>query len=322
MHYLVTGGAGFIGSHLSERLLAGGHRVTIVDDFSTGRKENLQGVAKNPDCNVIVGDICDRALLGKVFRDSPDVVVHLAAAVGVATIIEHPLRSLRTNIEGTLNVLEESCSAGSIRTVILASTSEVYGKNENIPFAEENDIVLGATTTRRWGYACSKALDEFLGLAYFQEKKLPVVIVRLFNTIGLRQTGRYGMVIPRFISQALAGKPLTVYGDGRQTRCFTDVSDVTGALVELSLAQGLAGNVFNIGGREETAILDLAKKIKKLCRSSSPIKHISPEKVYADGFEDMRRRLPDLSRLEQAIGYAPRVTLDDALRKIIAGFRE
>ncbi len=322
MHYLVTGGAGFIGSHLCEHLLEAGCRVTIVDNFSTGRRENISRIQDNPACAVVTGDVCDPAILKEVLRFRPEMVIHLAAAVGVRTIIEHPLRSLKTNIEGTLNVLDAALSAGKC-PVIIASTSEVYGKNDNIPFAEENDIVLGSTATRRWGYACSKALDEFLGLAYFSEHGLPVTIVRLFNTIGPRQTGRYGMVVPRFIEQAFSGRAITVYGDGRQTRCFTYVSDVTGAIIRISTEHGLAGNVFNIGTREEIAIIDLARKIKTLCRSKSSIQNIPPEKVYADagGFEDMRRRVPDLSRVEQAIGYRPQVTLDEALRKIIEDFR-
>jgi len=319
MNYLVTGGAGFIGSHLCEYLAGKGHRVTVLDDLSTGSRDNLSRLQKNPEFQLVVDSVLNRPAVEELVREA-DVIFHLAAAVGVRTVIERSLHSLKTNIDGTANVLEAASS--SSRKVIFASTSEVYGKNENIPFAEENDIVLGATAIRRWGYACSKALDEFLALAYFTEQKVPVVIVRLFNTIGPRQTGRYGMVVPRFIGQALAGRPITIYGDGRQTRCFTYVSDVVDALYLLSGKNSVAGCVFNIGTREEISILQLAEKVKALCRSNSRITHISPEKVYLEGFEDMRRRVPDLTRVEKAIGYRPGVTLDEALRKIIASFKE
>ena len=315
MRYLVTGGAGFIGSYLCEFLLTEGHQVMAVDDLSTGRLQNVKAIRTHPSFQLFLDTVLNPEILDSIIFRS-DVVFHLAAAVGVRTIIENPLQSLKTNVEGTLNVLE--AAARHKRKVILTSTSEVYGKNENVPFSEENDIVLGSTATRRWGYACSKALDEFLALAYASEKKIPVIIVRLFNTIGPRQTGRYGMVVPRFIAQAMAGKPITVFGDGKQTRSFTYVSDVVEALYRFAAEQNIASGVFNIGTREEISIGDLAGKIKRLCRSDSRIIHVPLDKAYRDGFEDMRRRLPDLSRTEKAIGYSPKVSLDEALKKILA----
>jgi len=312
--YLVTGGAGFIGSHLAEFLVGRGRRVIVLDDLSTGRRENLATLTECGHFELVVGSVCEQALVRPLVARA-DVIFHLAAAVGVRVILEQPLASLKTNIEGTLVVLEEA--ARHACPVVLTSSSEVYGKNENIPFAEENDIVLGSTTIRRWGYACSKALDEFLAFAYHGDRGLPVTAARLFNTIGPRQTGRYGMVVPRFIDQALAGEPLTVYGDGMQTRCFTYVSDVVEALYRLSLEPAAAGRVLNIGTREETTILELARKVRRLCRSKSRIQHIPLDKAYARGFEDMRRRVPDLARIEALIGYRPRVTLDEALEKII-----
>ena len=318
MKYLITGGAGFIGSHLCEYLLSHGHQVTALDDLSTGSLENIKSIQTNSGFQLVVDSVLNRSALESLVSKA-DIICHLAAAVGVKNIIENPLQSLKTNVEGTLNVLEAAVLSG--QRVILTSTSEVYGKNENIPFSEENDLVLGPTTIRRWGYACSKALDEFLALAYFSEKKVPVVIGRLFNTIGPRQTGRYGMVVPRFVGQALTGKPITVYGDGKQTRSFTYVSDVVEALYLLSQNKNIIGGVFNIGTREEITIQELAEKVKTLCRSNSRIVHLPPEEVYRDGFEDMRRRLPDLSRIKEAIGYFPKVNLDEALKKVIASFK-
>jgi UDP-glucose 4-epimerase len=318
MKYLITGGAGFIGSHLCEYLLLQGHQVTALDDLSTGSLENIKPIQTNPGFQLVAGTVLNRSVLENLVSQA-DIVCHLAAAVGVKNIIENPLQSLKTNVEGTLNVLEAAVPSG--QRVVLTSTSEVYGKNENIPFSEENDMVLGSTTVRRWGYACSKALDEFLALAYFSEKKVPVVIGRLFNTIGPRQTGRYGMVVPRFVGQALAGKEITVFGDGKQTRSFTYVSDVVEALHLLSQKENITGGVFNIGTGEEITIQGLAEKIKMLCRSNSGIVHLPPEEAYRDGFEDMRRRLPDLSRIKKAIGYSPKINLDEALKKVIASFK-
>ncbi|MCX5641804.1 MAG: GDP-mannose 4,6-dehydratase [Candidatus Omnitrophica bacterium] len=319
MKYLVTGGAGFIGSHLCEYLLARGHQVTALDDLSTGSLENIKSIKTNPGFQLVVDTVLNHSVLAGLVSGA-DIICHLAAAVGVKNIIENPLQSLKTNVEGTLNVLEAAVPSG--QRVVLTSTSEVYGKNENVPFSEENDMVLGPTTIRRWGYACSKALDEFLALAYFSEKKVPVVIGRLFNTIGPRQTGRYGMVVPRFVGQALAGEEITVYGDGKQTRSFTYVSDVVAALYLLSQNKNIIGGVFNIGNTEEITIRELAEKVKMLCRSDSRIVHLPMEEAYRDGFEDMRRRLPDLSRIKEAIGYSPKVNLDEALKKVIASFRE
>ncbi len=317
MRYLVTGGAGFIGSHLCEFLLKEGHQVIALDDLSTGSLQNVKALCKNPSFQLFIDTVLNPEILDAlVFR--VDIVFHLAAAVGVRTIIENPLQSLKTNVEGTLHTLE--AAARYKRKVILTSTSEVYGKNENIPFSEENDIVLGSTTIRRWGYACSKALDEFLGLAFASQRNIPVVIVRLFNTIGPRQTGRYGMVVPRFIAQAKAGKPITVFGDGKQARAFTYISDVVEALYRFSIQKEITGGVFNIGTKEEISIGELAKKIKALCHSDSRIVHIPLNRAYRDGFEDMRRRLPDLSRAEKAIEYSPKVSLDEALKKIIASW--
>ncbi|HNQ35182.1 MAG TPA: GDP-mannose 4,6-dehydratase [bacterium] len=318
MRYLITGGAGFIGSHLTEHLLPAGHRVTVLDDLSTGRLKNLEAVKHHPNLQILVDSILNRPVLERLVGEA-DAVFHLAAAVGVRTVIEQPLQSLRTNVEGTCNLLE-ACAAAR-RKIVLASTSEVYGKNENVPFAEENDIVLGATTIRRWAYACSKALDEFFALAYAAEAGLPVIIVRLFNTIGPRQTGRYGMVVPRFVRQALEGRPITIYGDGRQSRCFTCVSDVIEALGRLVESPAAVGGVFNIGSREEVTIEDLARRIRTLCKSRSPLVHLDPEQDYKEGFEDMRRRVPDLTRLEATIGYRPRVSLETALKQIIADFK-
>jgi len=317
MKYLVTGGAGFIGSHLVEFLLTRGHSVIALDDLSTGSLENLKAIQRNPSFELVIDTVLNKPILERLSAKSEG-VFHLAAAVGVRTVIEHPLSSLRTNVEGTTNVLESSVVFG--RKVLLTSTSEVYGKNEDAPFKEEDNLIIGPTFIRRWGYACSKALDEFLAQAYFLEKKVPIIIARLFNTIGPRQTGRYGMVVPKFISQALSGKPITIYGDGKQSRCFTYVSDVVEALYLLFRKEGLAGGVFNIGTREEVTINELARKIKRFCHSDSPIIHIAPDKVYQEGFEDMRRRVPDLSRIEEAIGYRPKVKLNEALKRIIASY--
>lgn len=315
-HCLVTGGAGFVGSHLCELLVARGDRVTVLDDLSTGCRENLAGLAGRPGFELVIGSVRDPDCLRPLVRRAT-AVFHLAAAVGVRTIVEKPLDSLLTNIEGTQNVLAAAADAGG-RPVLITSSSEVYGKNENIPFAEDNDLVIGATTIRRWGYACSKALDEFLAFAYAAEQGVPAVVTRLFNTIGPRQTGRYGMVVPRFVGQALAGEPLTVFGDGRQTRCFTYVADVAAALAVLIGHPAAVGGVFNIGTRDEISIIDLARKVKRACNSASPIRLVAPEDAYGPGFEDMRRRVPDLERIERLIGYRPRVSLDEALARIIA----
>jgi UDP-glucose 4-epimerase len=311
---LITGGAGFIGSHLAEELLERGWRVCILDDLSTGDRQNVQGLLGREDVRFVEGTVLDRKVVQRLVNES-DVVFHLAAAVGVRYIIDHPLRSLQVNVQGTETVLEACLRAG--RQVLLASTSEVYGKNGNGSFHEEDDLVLGNTTTRRWGYACSKAMDEFFAMAYHRDKGLPVIIVRFFNTCGPRQTGRYGMVIPRFVRQALLGEPITVHGDGKQTRSFTDVSDAVGAVLDLIEHAGAVGQVFNIGNPEGITIEALAEKVKAMTGSPSPITYVPYDEAFADGFEDMRHRVPDISKIQSLIGFQPRVTLDELLRRVI-----
>ncbi|MBI2466502.1 MAG: GDP-mannose 4,6-dehydratase [Candidatus Rokubacteria bacterium] len=319
MKALLTGGAGFIGSHLTEALLAAGQDVVVLDDLSTGRLENLQGVQGHPRFTLAVGSVKDEALVQKLTADA-DVVYHLAAAVGVRLILERPVETIETNIVGTEMVLR--AAAHRLTRVVLASTSEVYGKNDRVPLSEDDDRILGPTTKSRWSYAGSKAIDEFLGLAYHRERGLPVVILRFFNTVGPRQTGRYGMVVPRFVRQALDGQPITVYGDGRQSRCFTDVEDAVRATIALSLSPEAPGHVFNVGAAEEVTIAQLAERVKALTGSPSSIVHVPYDEAYQPGFEDLRRRVPDLHKIERAIGYRPRVSLDETLRRVIAFLRE
>lgn len=314
MKALITGGAGFIGSHLAEELLRRGHRVLILDDLSTGSRENVELFVGRDDVRFVMGTVLEGRIVRSLVDDA-DVVFHLAAAVGVRYIIEHPLRTLQINVQGTETVLEACRWAG--RKVIIASTSEVYGKNGNGRFHEDDDLVLGNTTTRRWGYACSKALDEFLAMAYYRDKGLPVVVVRFFNTCGPRQTGRYGMVIPRFVRQALQGEPITVYGDGKQTRSFTYISDAVEAVLGLAEHPAAVGQVFNIGNPEGITIEGLAVKVKTLAGSSSPIRYIPYAEAFAGGFEDMLYRVPDISKIQGLIGYAPKVPLDEILRRVI-----
>jgi len=316
---LVTGGAGFIGSHLTEALLAAGQDVVVLDDLSTGRLENLQGVQGHSRFTLAVGSVKDEALVQKLTADA-DVVYHLAAAVGVRLILERPVETIETNIVGTEMVLR--AAAHRLTRVVLASTSEVYGKNDRVPLSEDDDRILGPTTKSRWSYAGSKAIDEFLGLAYHRERRLPVVILRFFNTVGPRQTGRYGMVVPRFVRQALDSQPITVYGDGRQSRCFTDVEDAVRATIALSLSPETPGHVFNVGAAEEVTIAQLAERVKALTGSPSPIVHVPYDEAYQPGFEDLRRRVPDLHKIERAIGYRPRVSLDETLRRVIAFLHE
>jgi UDP-glucose 4-epimerase len=319
MKALVTGGGGFIGSHLAEALLAEGHEVVVLDDLSTGRVENLQAVQGHPRFALSVGSVKDEGLVQKLAADV-DLVYHLAAAVGVRLILERPVETIATNIVGTEVVLR---AAAHRRTpVLLASTSEVYGKSERFPLAEDDDRVLGATTKSRWSYACSKAIDEFLALAYHRERGLPVVIVRYFNTVGPRQTGRYGMVVPRFVRQALAAEPITVYGDGGQSRCFTDVEDAVRATIALSTHPDAVGQVFNVGTPDEVTIGALAERVRVLTGSRSPIVHVPYDEAYQPGFEDLRRRVPDLRKAERVVGYRPRVPLDETLRRVIASVRE
>lgn len=314
MRVLITGGAGFIGSHLAEALLGGGHQVTVIDDLSTGSFDNIAHLKGLAGFRYTIDTVMNEPLLAELV-DQCDVVYHLAAAVGVRLIVEAPVRTLETNVHGTEVVLK--AAAKKQRTVVVASTSEVYGKSDAVPFREDGDIALGPTVKHRWAYACSKALDEFLALAYWKEKRLPVIIVRFFNTVGPRQTGRYGMVVPNFVRQALAGEPITVFGDGTQTRCFTYVGDVVGALTAIVTREEARGSVYNVGNTEEISILGLAERVKALTKSASPIVTIPYDQAYESGFEDMPRRLPDLTKIRALIGYEPRVSLDEILRLVI-----
>ena len=318
MRALITGGAGFIGSHLAEVLLNRGHEVWVVDNLATGSLENIAHLRGREDFHFVRGTITDLALVaGLVAR--VDIIYHMAAAVGVRLIIERPVETIETNILGTETLLR---LANERRTkVILASTSEVYGKNEKAPFSEEHDLVLGPTIKSRWSYACSKAIDEFLALAYWRQWNLPVVIVRFFNTVGPRQTGRYGMVIPNFVHQALSGDPITVFGDGNQSRCFTYVTDAVRAVVALAQCPDTVGQVFNIGSTDEITIAELALRVKKLTGSSSEIIYVPYDEAYEVGFEDMQRRVPDISKIQQVIGYSPSVTLDETLLAVIESHR-
>jgi UDP-glucose 4-epimerase len=315
MHVLVTGGAGFIGSHLSERLVSSGHRVTALDDFSTGRRENLAALAGNRNFELIEGTVLDRELVERLVGRA-DVVFHLAAAVGVKLIMEQPARSIRTNVNGTEEVLRAALDDKT--PVVIASSSEVYGKSCDLPFREDADLTLGATRNFRWSYACSKMLDEFLGLAWAFEAGLPVIIVRFFNTTGPRQTGRYGMVLPSFVQCALQGKPLTVHGSGEQTRCFGHVADAVEALVRLIATPAARGEVFNIGSDEEISIRALAEQVIAATRSGSRIVHVPHSEVYPEGFEDMERRRPDVSKLERMTGFRPRRPLSEIIADIVA----
>ena len=316
--YLVTGGAGFIGSHLIESLLAAGHRVFAIDDLSTGQARNLEPLRRHPNFHFARAKVTDSIILDRLSSQS-DVIIHLAAAVGVKLIVDHPVRTIETNVNGTEEVLKAALHYDC--RVLIASTSEVYGKGSRIPFAEDDDVLLGSTMKNRWAYAASKMIDEFLALAYHHEFGLPVTIFRLFNTVGPRQRGRYGMVIPRLVAQALAGEPMTVYGTGEQQRCFCDVRDVVEGIVGLAEHPEAVGRVFNIGSAEETSILQLAERIKKLAASSSPITRVPYDQAYSPGFEDMQRRVPDTSRIHGLTGWAPQRRLDEILRNVIAAHR-
>jgi UDP-glucose 4-epimerase len=311
---LITGGAGFIGSHLAERLLADGDEVTIIDDLSTGSRENFEHLTSHPKFHWVVDTILNRPVLEELMAPCR-MVYHLAAAVGVQYVIQNPLKSLQINIEGTNQVLELA-NLHRCR-VLVTSSSEAYGKSERIPFREDDDVILGATSVCRWGYAYSKAVDEFLSFAYYREKKLPVVAARLFNITGPRQTGAYGMVVPRFVKQALMEQPITVYGDGQQSRCFTHVSDAVEGIVSLARHPEAAGQVFNVGSDFEITIEELARQIKELAGSGSEIKYIPYEDAYERGFEDMARRLPDIGKIQQLTGYRPKVTLEEILKEVI-----
>jgi UDP-glucose 4-epimerase len=316
---LITGGAGFIGSHLSEALLETGHRVLVLDDLSTGSIDNIAHLKGREGFEYFIDTVNNEPLLAELI-DRSDVVFHLAAAVGVKLIVEQPVHTIETNVHGTEVVLKHANKKKKL--VIIASTSEVYGKSNDVPFHEESDLVLGPTPKHRWAYACSKAIDEFLALAYWKERKLPVIIVRLFNTVGPRQTGTYGMVIPNFVRQALAGEPITVFGDGTQTRSFSHVSDTVSALLKLVAEPKAVGQVINIGSTEEVTIRALAERVRELAGSQSPIKLVPYDEAYESGFEDMPRRVPDLSKLNGLVGVAPRYSLDDILTNVIEYFRK
>ena len=314
MKILITGGAGFIGSHLAERLLERGDEVCIIDDLSTGAIENIASIKNHPKFTYHIDTIRNYRLTAELV-DMCDIVYHLAAAVGVRLIVESPVNTIETNIRGTDIIL--SLAAKKRKRVVVTSTSEVYGKRDSVPFREDDDLVMGPTSKGRWSYACSKAIDEFLAIAYWKEKRVPTVIVRLFNTVGPRQTGRYGMVIPNFVQQALAEQDITVYGDGSQTRCFTHVDDVVGTLIQVAEHPRAVGEVYNIGSDHEVTILELARKIKKLTGSESRIVFKPYDEAYEEGFEDMMRRVPDISKIRALVGYKPRADLNDILASVI-----
>jgi UDP-glucose 4-epimerase len=318
MRYLLTGGAGFIGSHLADELLKRGHEVCVVDDLSTGSIENIKHLKAKKGFSYVI-DSCANVPVMAELVDSCDRIFHLAAAVGVKLIVESPVRTIETNVHLTEVML--TLANKKKRPILVASTSEVYGKSDQFPFREDGDLVLGATHKGRWSYACSKAIDEFLAIAYWKERKLPTVIVRLFNTVGPRQTGQYGMVIPNFIRQALAGTPITVYGDGQQSRCFTHVTDVVRGLISLVDSDRCYGQVFNIGNTSEITIGNLARQVKEMCQSKSEIVCVPYEEAYEQGFEDMRRRVPDISKIEGAIGWKPTIALPQVLKDVIEHFR-
>ena len=318
MRALITGGAGFIGSHLAELLLNQGHEVSVIDNLSTGAFDNIAHLKNDKRFHYTIDSITNELVLAELI-DQSDVVFHLAAAVGVKLIIEQPVRTIETNVHGTEVVLKHANKKKKL--VLITSTSEVYGKSVAAPFSENADLVLGPTTKHRWAYACSKAIDEFLALAYWKERKLPVVVVRLFNTVGPRQTGQYGMVIPTFVRQALAGQPITVYGDGSQSRSFTYVGDVVRALMRLVAAPRAVGGAFNIADGFEVTMLDLAERVKRLTHSDSPIITIPYEKAYEAGFEDTPRRVPDITKISRLIGYVPSIPLDDILIEVIGFFQ-
>jgi len=318
MKALITGGAGFVGSHLAERLLERGDEVHVIDDLSTGSIENIESLKGHPGFHYTIDTIMNEPVLAELV-DRVTVVFHLAAAVGVRLIVESPVNTIETNVHGTEKVLK--LANKKRKKVILTSTSEVYGKADTVPFREDGDLVMGPTSKGRWSYACSKAIDEFLALAYHKEKRLPIVVARLFNTVGPRQTGRYGMVIPNFVKQAVLGHPLTVHGDGSQTRCFTYVTDVVGQLVALAEDPRAVGEVFNVGNdHEEISMFELAKRVRSRAGSKSEIDLVPYEKAYEEGFEDMQRRVPDLSKLRALTGYEPQVPLDEILDRVVEYF--
>lgn len=314
MRVLITGGAGFIGSHLADAYLQQDCDVYVIDDLSTGKIENIQHLKGNPRFHYTIESVHTQPVTAELV-DQCDVIFHLAAAVGVKLIVESPVRTIETNVRGTEVVL--ALANKKKKKVLIASTSEVYGLSTDVPFREDGNLVMGATTKGRWSYACSKAIDEFLALAYWREKKLPTVVVRLFNTVGPRQTGQYGMVIPTFVKQALSGRPITVFGDGKQSRCFGYVGDVVGALIRLMDDENAVGKVFNIGSNQEITILDLAHRVKELTQSSSEIVFVPYDEAYEEGFEDMPRRVPDISKVRELVGFEPQMNLDGILKTVI-----
>jgi UDP-glucose 4-epimerase len=314
LRILITGGAGFIGSHLSDAYLKRGDEVFIIDDLSTGSFENIRHLKDHPRFHYTIESVHNQPVTAELV-DQCDVIFHLAAAVGVKLIVESPVRTIETNVHGTEVVL--SLANKKKKKVLIASTSEVYGLSTQVPFKEDGNLVMGATTKGRWSYACSKAIDEFLALAYWREKKLPTVVVRLFNTVGPRQTGQYGMVIPTFVKQALAGRPITVYGDGKQSRCFCYVGDVVGALTKLMDDEDAVGQVFNVGSNQEISIIDLAEKVKALAKSDSEIVLVPYDEAYEEGFEDMPRRVPDTSKINKQVGFKPERDLEGILLSVI-----
>jgi len=316
---LLTGGAGFIGSHLAERLLELGHEVRVLDNLSTGSIDNIAHLKGRAGFSYVIDTVTNEPLLAEMI-DQCDVVYHLAAAVGVKLIVEQPVHTIETNVHGTEVVLKHANKKKKL--VVIASTSEVYGKSADVPFREGADLVLGATVKHRWAYACSKLIDEFLALAYWKEKKLPIVIVRLFNTVGPRQTGQYGMVLPTFVRQALAGQPITVFGDGTQSRSFTYVADVVDALVKLAQEPRAVGEVFNVGNTEEVTIRELADRVKRITGSSSPVQLIPYDEAYEAGFEDMPRRVPDISKVGNLVGFQPRLALEEIICRVVESFQK
>jgi UDP-glucose 4-epimerase len=316
---LITGGAGFIGSHLSERLLARGDRVVLLDNLSTGSMDNIRHLKASGQMEYHLDNIENLQLLAELVDDA-DVIIHLAAAVGVKLIVESPVRTIETNVNGTQRILEAACKKRKL--VLTASTSEVYGKNTNVPFQEDADLVLGPTTKGRWSYAASKALDEFLALSYWKEKRLPVIVVRLFNTVGPRQTGRYGMVLPNFVKQALDNEPIRVYGNGKQSRCFCDVRDTVEALIRLMDTDRSIGEVVNVGNTEEISMEGLAQLVRQRTRSASPIEFVPYDQAYEPGFEDMMRRVPCVDKLHALTGFRPQTSLNEIIDRVTTFFRQ
>jgi len=314
MRYLITGGAGFVGSHLCDELLARGEQVHVLDQLSTGSIENIRHLKGEPGFEYTIDSASNARVVAELV-DEADVVYHLAAAVGVELIVESPVRTIETNVHCTEVLLQQASKKR--KPVFIASTSEVYGKSVELPFREDGDLVMGPTVKGRWSYACSKAIDEFLALAYWKERKLPTVIGRLFNTVGPRQTGRYGMVIPSFVRQALAGRPITVYGDGTQQRCFCHVKDVVRALADLMLRDGVYGEVFNIGSTEELTIMDLAQRVRAAAGSDSDITLVTYDEAYEEGFEDMLRRIPDTTKIEALLDWKPERGFDETLADVV-----